>query len=1464
MGLLFLLLNNSSVQTALVQHFVKDIEQKTGSKVSVGKIHFSYWGNFSFEDILISDTQQDTLIYAKNIKAKISGINLSSSNFRLKRLELEDPYLKIISYNSEDMNLFTFLDAIEGKTQQDTTKLASSYFFSVNSISIKNGRFVYYESGSKAIPYGMNYEDMDFHQINAEINNLRTVGDAIKMHFKSLQCKEKSGFEITTGTTDLTIDSGFLGLDDVHIKSPKSELNAEKLNFSYTPETKAWANFTKAVIIDYLLKDCKLNLEEISLFNENLRGYNLDLTASGHIKGTVQNMRCEDVDISTFKNTRFLGNISINGLPNIDETFFDSNIRNFQTSLDDLEKIKLPNYEEGYLSFPQTVKQLGVFDYKGKYTGFVSDFVFYGQFFSKYGNIKTDISVKPSTRTKQLELSGKIVTTDFNIGDLLNNKMVGKVALNVNVLNAMANENYNSFAKIKGTVNKLEIRDYPYENIKLDGYFANKIFDGKLSMNDDNIAFDFSGSVDLHQEVPKTNFTLDINQAKLSPLNLNILSKDSLARISFTIKSQLNGGSIDDATGFVNFYDLKYFNSKGNFKTDSITLKSSLKKGLRSLDLTSDFLNVNFNGNFKVSELSNLPQRLASQYINVGYFKIADTLRSERGKLTVNFTNMNPLLDLFTDGYRLSKNAKLAAHYDIGNNDISLQFDAGVLKIKNYILHKINWISEGNDKLQTKLSVDRIQLTDDINLRWLSMENTVSNNAMNTELSWGKKEIFNYNGSLSLNTVFRETANQQIAIDNKLSPSSLLFDGKDWKVHNAQILIDSTDISINNLKISNKNENEYLKIDGLWSSTKDHQLKLDLNEFEIGHFWNTLNPKNIKLSGKVSGYAKYKVANSSYTLVSDLQLPNLIVENQNLGAIGIHSDWDREKNVLNTKASLLNNDKELFILKGYYGLSNNSLNYTADFNGFDLQLIKGFAKEYLTNIDGNIDGNLEIKGKANKPKIGGSLNFDIPKITVAETGVTYHLKEKLNIKDSRIIFDNFKISDKKNNAATINGEVLADMGKDANINLKIQAKHLRVLEDSYQPLAYGNTHVSANLQATGNFDHVKVKGNVVTDNNSKIIVPFDSATEVGDNDFITFINPADSAKYEEYSDILFIPTGSKSPVSFNIDFSINPTSEIQVFFESKSGSTLKSRGTADLLIKQNQLGKQTIIGEYTVSQGSFFYSLQSIVNKKFNLQEGGTIRWNGAPEKAYVNLRAVYQLKASVAPLLFQNAENSKLNQTTVLCKTHITGQLEDPKLTFEIEFPNLDNTTEGRVKAALQTTDLTKQVLSLLVFNRFTTPEYNPNVAGANNGDALSVTTSELLSSQISNILSRLSEDVNVGFIYRPGDNLTKEELGLAISTELLQNRVVISGNLGFSSQDESNRFNDFIGDVDFDIKLNKKGNLRLRAFSHAQDNLYYYENKRNIQGAGIIYNEEFDTFRELIEHYKEKLGWGKKKDKK
>ena len=60
----------------------------------------------------------------------------------------------------------------------------------------------------------------------------------------------------------------------------------------------------------------------------------------------------------------------------------------------------------------------------------------------------------------------------------------------------------------------------------------------------------------------------------------------------------------------------------------------------------------------------------------------------------------------------------------------------------------------------------------------------------------------------------------------------------------------------------------------------------------------------------------------------------------------------------------------------------------------------------------------------------------------------------------------------------------------------------------------------------------------------------------------------------------------------------------------------------------------------------------------------------------------------------------------------------------------------------------------------------------------------------------------------------------------------------------------NNIAGDFDLDVKLNKQGTLKLKAYSHTDEKIIYNATE-TIQGVGISYQEAFDTFRELLHRY-------------
>ncbi len=164
--------------------------------------------------------------------------------------------------------------------------------------------------------------------------------------------------------------------------------------------------------------------------------------------------------------------------------------------------------------------------------------------------------------------------------------------------------------------------------------------------------------------------------------------------------------------------------------------------------------------------------------------------------------------------------------------------------------------------------------------------------------------------------------------------------------------------------------------------------------------------------------------------------------------------------------------------------------------------------------------------------------------------------------------------------------------------------------------------------------------------------------------------------------------------------------------------------------------------------------------------------------------------------------------------------------------------------------------MFSLLVLNRFYRTD-NTGDYGLQAQTAGVTTLTEMFTNQISRWFSKYSDNVDIGFAYRFGDReneITSDELEVAVSTQLLNDRVIISANgnmdVGGNRNTTDSRKTNIAGDFDVEVKLNKQGSLKMKAYSHTDEKLLY-NNTETIQGVGVSYQESFDTFRELLRKY-------------
>ena len=127
-----------------------------------------------------------------------------------------------------------------------------------------------------------------------------------------------------------------------------------------------------------------------------------------------------------------------------------------------------------------------------------------------------------------------------------------------------------------------------------------------------------------------------------------------------------------------------------------------------------------------------------------------------------------------------------------------------------------------------------------------------------------------------------------------------------------------------------------------------------------------------------------------------------------------------------------------------------------------------------------------------------------------------------------------------------------------------------------------------------------------------------------------------------------------------------------------------------------------------------------------------------------------------------------------------------------------------------------------------------------------MAVTTTEMLSNQLSNWLSQINNDVDIGFVWRPGTkDINSQDLQFALSTQLLNDKVAINSNVGYTGIGSTSQdANQLTGDFDAEIKLTEK--LRLKVFNRFNNT--YSGKGPYTQGIGIFFKEDFDKFSDLF----------------
>ena len=528
-----------------------------------------------------------------------------------------------------------------------------------------------------------------------------------------------------------------------------------------------------------------------------------------------------------------------------------------------------------------------------------------------------------------------------------------------------------------------------------------------------------------------------------------------------------------------------------------------------------------------------------------------------------------------------------------------------------------------------------------------------------------------------------------------------------------------------------------------------------------------------------------------------------------------------------------------------------------DINNLNLQFIKPYLATFANDFNGIAKGKLYIGGDdLEKIQVWGDAFVHDGRLAIDFLKTTFFFEDSVHLKKQAIILDDIDIRDQFGHTGKVDALITHKFFDDFRFNINFEVNEMLVFDadETESPDFFGHILVDGKAKITGDANTMDIFVSGTPKKGSTFSVPVNSYTQATDNKFITFVNREEERKKspeERRKRRLIEAPTTKLNVSLNIE--VTPDAEVQIIFDNRTNDVIRANGEGNLKVDVDQNGNVKLYGNFDITEGEYNFSLGGAMRKKFEVGDNSSIAFDGDPMSGIMDINATYQTTASLVDLLDEAMLSDIVNKTVkVLCIANITGPLQEPTIRFDIQLPTADEEIQRRVLSAINTEEMmSQQMVFLLLTGKFYNPEVTKNTSSYSTELAASFATATL-SSQLNYWLSQISNNVNLGLNFRQDnqDIDVNRSFEVNISTNFLDNRLLINSNLGYRQQYGSQ---DFIGDFDIEYKLTPAGHLRLKAYNQTNDKLY--STALYTQGLGIMYKEDFDTWKNLFDGYKESL---------
>ena len=1448
------LCNLSLVQSYLGTAASRHFSEQWGGTVRIGSLHVTPLGHIKLRDILLVNPSNDTIFQGESLYCHFDHFPVSDDGISFSRVRIRNAYYHL-GYDSTGINLKYIFNYYARPHKPEDTTSSGPFVVRVKRLILDN---VHYKQDLRhqsqyyaRYDHGVNISHMDFTRIYGNFKDVRVEGPHVDCRIVHLECNEQSGFHLQDLSADVKVSDQMIATHNMELTTDNTHMRCDVV-LDYN----SWKSFSDNHIFDsvcfavQMYEGTTIGLRDAAYWAPSLWGIDDKISLETDINGPLGNLSIDRLALSFGQHTHLTCHGSMIGLPHITQTAFNLDIQPACISTADLMALHQPH--QTLFRLPKMVESLGLVELQAILHGSLQKGQLHMTLNSDAGALTADATTDYPDSPKNLHYHIRLQSDRLNTALLTGDSRLSSTALQATLRGSGTQPNQMTAEA------DIELRDAVVTHHTLAPFHAQIRLDRKrFNLHGDiddalaSLQVDGNGTLD----GPNTAYNLHLNLRQCQITQLFEI-KDTTHDIALATIADIDmqGLNPDQMRGTLAFHDTRIALDHKRHDIDDITVTLNEDHRHKTLHLQSLIAQANLSGYYEYRHLPRIGHLFLRHYLPADMVPAtiseADsaTLATTAFDVDIVWNDLHRLLTLWKPNLHIAPGSQLHGTYNHTESfKLVARFDSirvGALRMQDLALssHPVG------ESYGASCHIDLVDMSGLPLFSDLRIYGSTNATSSRLRINWDDDPgTTRDQGDIGL--LIQHDSNGLHRL--QVTDPTFYLRGQRWDIDCDDIILARQTLLMPHLAVCSNNgaisATATATPDGEASATAQFEhFSIDLIDSLL------LSNKHIAVEGNVDGQVQMQRTERSATpyLLANLTIDSCTVNEQFLGTVDINSslDLDREWLDINASSTLQSETgtQQPVRANGHITLNDNpQIDLDVHLDNFALATAAPLLSSFASRVDGTLSSDIQLTGPLSRPQVEGMAHIHNGLLHVDYTGVTYHCNDSVTLTNARVFVNDCHIYDQHGNLLIANGGIDYSNPDNLLIDLNVHSDRISVLNtQAHSNNPYGTLLASVDGTITGRAGAIAINATARTRQGSDIIIPVDNKLTSSEQDYIHFVTPNTLNELTETA-----PATTTNIPAISLAITITPDLMLHVPMDyNQLGVGINATGTGDLQLHTGAGNKTSLVGSYEFASGNLELSMLSLVEKNFSIEPGSSLIFPGDIHSVQFDVSAVYALRASVASLTGNETEIGQRN-IPVQSIINLSGSLQDPSITFDLRFPNVDATTSEEIFAYIDRSnqrDMLNQTISLLAMGQF--------YSNSNNSQISSTATTSgygVMAKSVGAIMSQMVKVVDIDFGYTAATDLTTEQFDIDISKSW--DRFYFESTLGYGGESrnlnenaDAHAVNNLVGDILVGYRLNPR--LHLFVFNRTNTNDYTRIELPYKQGFGLKYTRDFNRWSDLF----------------